>query len=69
MEKFQKWVVEMELLQRGRLTLIRVVLGGIPSFFLPIFRIPVSVSNILERLTRNFLWEEVEEGSGSHLLK
>lgn len=46
----------------GRLTFIQSVLSGIPIYFLYLFRISVVVSKCLEKFTRDFPWEEVEEG-------
>ena len=38
----------------GRLTLIKVVLGNLPTYFLSIFRSPIGVVDILERICRRF---------------
>lgn len=40
----------------GRLTLLKSTLLNLPTYFLSLFTIPVSVANRLERLQRNFLW-------------
>lgn len=44
------------------LLLIQIVLSSIPIYFLLLFRIHVKLTNSLERLIWNFLWERVEEG-------
>lgn len=41
----------------GRLTLIKSTLGNLPTYFMSIFTIPVSVSSRMEKLVRDFLWE------------
>jgi len=40
----------------GRLTLIKSVLSSIPTYFLSLFPLPVSVANRLEAIQRKFLW-------------
>ena len=53
----------------GRITLIHSCLSHIPSYFLSLFRIPVSVAKRLEKLKRDFLWSGVGEGKKDHLLR
>lgn len=45
----------------GRLTLIKSFLSGIPVHFFSLFRAPCEVCKNLEKLMRDFLWEEVDE--------
>lgn len=40
----------------GRLTLVKSVLGSIPTYFMSVHLILVSVARWLERLQRDFLW-------------
>ena len=53
----------------GRITLIQSCLSHIPSYFLSLFRIPVSVAKRLKKLQRDFLWSGAGEGKKDHLLR
>ncbi|KAA0052767.1 hypothetical protein E5676_scaffold1856G00150 [Cucumis melo var. makuwa] len=55
-------------LKAGRLTLIRSVMSGILVYYMSLLRIPSSVCKSMEKYTRDFLWEGVDEGQGSHLV-
>ncbi|KAM7469420.1 hypothetical protein LguiA_007603 [Lonicera macranthoides] len=52
----------------GKATLIHLVLEWIPTYFLSLFKIPVSMAKILEKLMRDFLWEGYDRGKGEHLV-
>ncbi|CAL2262014.1 unnamed protein product [Prunus armeniaca] len=66
--RLQKW--KRAFLSRGgRLTLIQAVLSSIPTYYMSLFKMPVSVINKLEKLMRSFLWEGVEVGKRDHLVK
>lgn len=39
----------------GRLTLIKSVLGSLPTYYLSCFKAPIKIINELERLRRRFL--------------
>lgn len=41
----------------GRLTLVKSTLSSLPTYFMSLFVIPVSVANKPEKLERDFLWE------------
>ena len=41
----------------GRLVLLQSVLGSIPIYFLPLFKIPNKAVSILEKIMRDFFWE------------
>lgn len=63
-------MIGKELFFSGRkLTLIHSVLSGLPIYFLSLFRIPAIVALRLEKLMRDFLWEEFEEKRSFHLIK
>ena len=53
----------------GRITLIQSCLSHIPSYFLSLFRIPISVAKRLKKLQRDFLWLGAGEGKKDHLLR
>ena len=40
----------------GRLTLLKSTLSSLPTYYLSLFTIPISVANRMERIKRNFLW-------------
>ncbi len=40
----------------GRLTLLKSTLSSLPTYYLSLFTIPISVANRMERIQRNFLW-------------
>ncbi|RVW37833.1 putative mitochondrial protein [Vitis vinifera] len=40
----------------GRITLIQSCLSHIPSYFLSLFKIPVSIASKIEKMQRDFLW-------------
>ena len=52
----------------GRITLVHSGLSHIPSYFLSLFKIPVSVAAKIERLQRDFLWSRVGKGKRDHLV-
>ncbi|RVW46760.1 GTP-binding protein TypA/BipA-like [Vitis vinifera] len=53
----------------GRITLIQSCLSHIPSYFLSLFKIPVSIASKIEKMQRDFLWSEVGEGKKDHLIR
>ena len=46
----------------GRITLIQSNLSHIPSYFLSLFKIPVSIASKIEKMQRDFLWSGAGEG-------
>ncbi|KAK3170496.1 hypothetical protein Dsin_032527, partial [Dipteronia sinensis] len=44
------------LSERGRLILIKSVLASIPTYYLSIFKVPVSVAQDIEKLQTIFFW-------------
>ena len=56
-EKFKKRLTEWKaktLSFGGRLTLVKSVLGSLPLYFFSMFRVPLSVIKLLERVRKNF---------------
>ncbi|RVW35813.1 putative ribonuclease H protein [Vitis vinifera] len=53
----------------GRITLIQSCLSHIPSYFLSLFKIPVSIASKIEKMQRDFLWSGVGEGKRDHLIR
>jgi hypothetical protein len=56
------------LSKSGRVTLIKSTLSNLPTYFLPLFPIPSSVANRIEKLQRDFLWGGIGEEFKFHLL-
>jgi len=57
------------LFKRGRLTLIKSVLSSMPTYFLSLFPLPVSVAHKLEAIQRNFLWGSFRSDFKFHLVR
>lgn len=58
--KLSSWKAK-NLSMGGRLTLTKVVLGSLPSFFFSLFVAPNGVIDKLEKIIRKFLWGGTEE--------
>ena len=53
----------------GRVTLIKSTLSNLPTYFLSLFPIPVSVANRIKKLQRNFLWDSLGDDPKIYLVK
>ena len=52
-----------------RITLIQSSLSHIPTYFLSLFKILVSIASKIEKLQRDFLWSRAGEGKKDHLIR
>lgn len=50
----------------GRFTLIKSVIGSLPTYYLSIFRAPKKVLDELEKIRRNFLWKGLPDKKCIH---
>ena len=58
----------MYLSKEGRVTLIKSTLSSLPTYFLSLFPIPMSVASRIDNIQRNFLWGGMGEGKKFHLM-
>jgi hypothetical protein len=58
----------MYLSKGGRLTLIKSTLSNLPTYFLSLFPIPMSVAKRLEKVQRDFLWGGMGDEPKLHLV-
>ena len=52
----------------GRLTLLKSTLSSLPTYYLSLFTISISVANRMERIQHNFLWGNYGDGVPNHLV-
>ena len=70
-ENFEEagWLEKDLFVFGGRITLIQSSLSHIPSYFLSLFKIPVSIASKIEKLQKDFLWLRAGEGKKDHLIR
>jgi hypothetical protein len=59
---------KLYLSKGGRVTLIHSTLSSIPTYYLFLFPIPMSVAQKMERLQREFLWSGMGDETKFHLV-
>lgn len=62
MSKLTSWKAKAFLFRR-RLTLMMIVLGNLPTYFLSLFVAPDGVLEQMEKIRRNFLWDGSDDAS------
>jgi hypothetical protein len=59
---------QMYLSEGSRVTLIKITLSNLPTYFLSLFPIPTSVTNHIEKLHQDFLWGGLRDELKYHLV-
>jgi NRPS condensation-like uncharacterized protein len=70
-EKMEKRLVgwqRMYLSKVVRLTLLKSTLSNLPTYYLSLFPIPMSVANCLDKIQRDFLWGGIEDEAKFHFM-
>ena len=70
-EKMEKRLAgwkRMHLSKGGRVTLIKSTLSSLPTYYLSLFPIPMSIASRIEKLQRDFLWGGFEDERKLHLV-
>ncbi|GJS08858.1 RNA-directed DNA polymerase, eukaryota [Tanacetum coccineum] len=65
--KVERWTYL--LVARGRLTLIKSILGSIPIYYLSLFKAPLKIINLLKSIRARFFWGFKEGGRGISWVK
>lgn len=63
MQKLAKWKAD-NLNMAGRLTLVKAVLDGLPTYWMNVYKVPSTVAARMEQIRRNFLWGHFQEQFG-----
>jgi hypothetical protein len=61
-------VVGLPLSNGGKITLIKSTLSNLPTYFMSLFPLPLSVANRFEKFQRDFLWVGVGGKFKYHLV-
>jgi hypothetical protein len=72
LEKIERRLASWQTLylsKGGCLTLLKSTLSSLPTYFLSLFTISVSVAQSIEKLQRNFLWDGMGDGVKYHLVR
>jgi hypothetical protein len=70
-EKMEKRLAgwkRMYLSKGGRVTLIKSTLSSLPTYYLSLFPIPMSIARRIKKLQRDFLWGGLEDERKFHLV-
>jgi hypothetical protein len=59
---------KLYLSKGGRVTLIKSTLSNLPTYYLSLFPVPVSVANRIEKIQRDFLWVGMGDEPKMHLV-
>ena len=68
MEKCLGGWKRLYLSRGGRVTLIKSTLSSLPTYYLSLFPIPMSVAGRIEKLQKDFLWGGMEDEHKFHLV-
>ena len=69
MERRLAGLKRLYLSKGDRVTLIKITLSNLPTYFLSLFHIPAVVVNKIEKLYWNFLWGGIGDEPKFHLVK
>lgn len=50
------------------LPVLRVLFSNLPTYFMPLFPLPIGVANRIEKLQYDFLWGELDDEYKYHLV-
>ena len=59
---------EKTLSLAGRITLTKVVISAMPQYYMQTTKLPLSLCEEVERTSRSFIWGDIENKKGIHLV-